>query len=131
MGNKFASGKHSIAMCDRCGQQFKLKKLRTEVIKTKRYNLLVCNECWDPDHPQLLLGMFPVDDPQAVRNPRRDTYEIRTRDSSVKGRRLNPLTNAAFTTFLLLMLYHHLLVQLPCRPLLRLGGLPYKPRDLD
>ena len=24
------------------------------------------------------------------------TYGIRTRDSSVKGRRLNPLTNAAF-----------------------------------
>ena len=76
MGNKFASGKHSIAMCDRCGQQFKLKKLRTEVIKTKRYNLLVCDECWDPDHPQLLLGMFPVDDPQAVRNPRRDTTYV-------------------------------------------------------
>lgn len=25
------------------------------------------------------------------------TYGIRTRDSSVKGRRLNPLTNAAFS----------------------------------
>ena len=73
MGNRFASGKNSIAECDRCGQQFKLKKLKTEIIKTKQYNLLVCPECWDPDHPQLLLGMFPVDDPQAVRNPRRDT----------------------------------------------------------
>ena len=28
--------------------------------------------------------------------PNRTTYGIRTRDSSVKGRRLNPLTNAAF-----------------------------------
>ena len=73
MGNRFASGKRSIAMCDRCGQQFKLKRLKEEVIKTKRYNLLVCEECWDPDHPQLQLGMYPVDDPQAVRNPRRDT----------------------------------------------------------
>jgi len=36
---------------------------------------LVCPECWDPDQPQLQLGMFPVDDPQAVRNPRHDqTY---------------------------------------------------------
>lgn len=73
MGNRFTSGKRSIAECDRCGQQFKLKKLKTEIIKTKQYQLLVCPECWDPDHPQLLLGMFPVDDPQAVRNPRKDT----------------------------------------------------------
>lgn len=73
MGNRFTSGKRSIAECDRCGQQYKLKKLKTEIIKTKQYQLLVCPECWDPDHPQLLLGMFPVDDPQAVRNPRKDT----------------------------------------------------------
>lgn len=76
MGNRFASGKKAIAECDRCGQQFKLKQLRTEVIKTKKYELLVCPECWDPDQPQLLLGMFPVDDPQALRNPRRDTTYV-------------------------------------------------------
>ena len=64
MGNRFASGKKAIAICDRCGQRFKLKDLKEEIIKTKRYNLLVCKECWDPDHPQLQLGMFPVDDPQ-------------------------------------------------------------------
>lgn len=76
MGNRFASGKKAIAECDRCGQQYQLKKLRTEVIKTKKYELLVCPECWDPDQPQLLLGMFPVDDPQALRNPRRDTTYV-------------------------------------------------------
>ena len=32
----------------------------------------MCPECWDPDHPQLQLGMYPVDDPQALRNPRPD-----------------------------------------------------------
>jgi hypothetical protein len=75
MGNRFANGIKAIAMCDRCGQQFKLKKLKTEVIKQRKYDLLVCNECWDPDHPQLMLGTFPVDDPQALRNPRKDnTY---------------------------------------------------------
>jgi len=46
--------------------------LKTEIIKTKKYDLLVCPECWDPDHPQLQLGMWPVDDPQALRNPRPD-----------------------------------------------------------
>jgi len=72
MGNRFASGKYAIAQCDRCDQRFKLKVLKTEIIKTKNYNLLVCPACWDPDQPQLQLGMFPVDDPQALRNPRPD-----------------------------------------------------------
>jgi hypothetical protein len=76
MGNRFASGKNSIAMCDRCGQQYKLKLLRKEIIKTKNYDLLVCPECWDPDQPQLQLGMYPVDDPQAVRNPRNDSTYV-------------------------------------------------------
>ena len=76
MSNQFASGKRAIAMCDRCGQQFKLKTLRTEIIKTKKYQLLVCNECWDPDQPQLQLGMYPVYDPQALRNPRKDTTYV-------------------------------------------------------
>ena len=76
MANRFASGKNAIAMCDRCGFRFKLTKLKKEVIKTKRFNLLVCEECWDPDHPQLQLGMYPVDDPQALRNPRRDTTYV-------------------------------------------------------
>ena len=72
MSNRFASGKNAISECDRCGQRYKLKVLRTEIIKTKNYNLLVCPACWDPDHPQLQLGMYPVDDPQALRNPRPD-----------------------------------------------------------
>jgi hypothetical protein len=76
MGNRFASAKNSIAICDRCGFQFKLTTLRKEVVKTKTYNTLVCNTCWDPDQPQLQLGMYPVDDPQAVRNPRRDTTYV-------------------------------------------------------
>ena len=73
MGNRFSSGKNSIAECDRCGFRFKLTQLKREVIKTKLYNLLVCPTCWDPDHPQLQLGMYPVDDPQGLRDPRPDT----------------------------------------------------------
>jgi len=75
MGNRFSSGKFSIAECDRCGQRYKLSQLRMEVVKTKTYQLKVCPECWTPDQPQLQLGMYPVDDPQAVRQPRPDlTY---------------------------------------------------------
>lgn len=76
MGNRFANGIKAIAQCDRCGQRFKLKQLKTEVIKQRKYDLLVCPTCWDPDHPQLMLGTFPVDDPQALRNPRRDTTYV-------------------------------------------------------
>lgn len=76
MANRFSSGKNSIAMCDRCGFQFKLTSLRKEIVKTKTFNTLVCPSCFDPDQPQLQLGMYPVEDPQAVRNPRRDTTYV-------------------------------------------------------
>ena len=72
MPSKFSSGKFAIAQCDRCGFRFKLSQLKRLVIKTKNVNILVCQECFEPDHPQLQLGMYPVNDPQAVRDPRPD-----------------------------------------------------------
>jgi len=77
MATKYSSGKHSIAECDRCGQRYKLKELRKLILKTKQISVKVCPECWEPDQPQLLLGMYPVFDPQAVREPRKDTtYQV-------------------------------------------------------
>jgi hypothetical protein len=77
MPNQFSSGKYAIAECDRCGQRFKLKQLKKQVVKTKLYSVKVCSVCWDPDHPQLQLGMYPVNDPQAVREPRPDvSYRV-------------------------------------------------------
>jgi hypothetical protein len=49
-----------------------LKQLKKLTIKTKQVSIKVCPECWDPDQPQLQLGMYPVNDPQAVREPRPD-----------------------------------------------------------
>ena len=72
MGNRFASGRIAISECDICGFRYKLKELQELVIKTKNVNILACPECWNPDQPQLQLGMYPVDDPQALRNPRPD-----------------------------------------------------------
>jgi hypothetical protein len=72
MPNRFASGKYSIAECDRCGQRYMLKQLRKLTIKTKQVAIKVCPECWEPDQPQLQIGMYPVNDPQAVRDPRPD-----------------------------------------------------------
>ena len=72
MANRFTAGVKAIAECDRCGIRVKLKDLKKLVIKTKQVSIKVCNECWEEDHPQLQLGMYPVADPQAVRDPRPD-----------------------------------------------------------
>lgn len=76
MPNRFASGKYSIAECDRCSQRYKLKELRKLTIKTKQISIKVCPECWEEDQPQLQIGMYPVNDPQAVRDPRPDTSYV-------------------------------------------------------
>lgn len=76
MANKFAVGNRAIAECDRCSRRVKLKQLKELIIRTKKTNILVCSECWEPDHPQNMQGMYPVEDPQALRNPRRDNSYI-------------------------------------------------------
>ncbi len=86
MPNKYSSGKFAIAECDRCGQRYKLKELRKLVVKQQIKNIKVCPSCWDPDQPQLSLGMYPVDDPQAVREPRPDvSYQV----SGTSGLQIN------------------------------------------
>ena len=84
MPNKFASGKYAISQCDRCNFRYKLKELKTQILKTKPYKIKVCQSCWDPDHPQLSLGLYPVDDPQAVREPRPDTSYIQSGTSGLQ-----------------------------------------------
>ena len=88
MPNRFASGKHAISQCDRCGFRYKLKELKELVIKTKNINILVCSTCWEPDQPQLQLGMYPVDDPQALRNPRPDTTYFAPGNDGAGGSRM-------------------------------------------
>ena len=69
----YALGKKAIAVCDRCGFQYKLHQLKPQFTDLKNTGLLVCPTCLDEENPQLQLGRWPVDDPQAVRNPRPDT----------------------------------------------------------
>jgi hypothetical protein len=95
MPNQFASGKYAISQCDRCGFRYKLKQLKPLTIKTKNVNILVCPTCWEPDQPQLQLGMYPVNDPQAVRNPRPDSNSYY--QSGYNGLQTNPnLTGASY-----------------------------------
>jgi hypothetical protein len=99
--NQFSSGKNAIANCDICGFQYKLHELKMVVRKTKDTNLLACPDCWDEDHPQWLLGMYPVDDPQALRNPRRDNSYFAPGANGATGSRVvewgwNPVGGAKF-----------------------------------
>jgi|TARA_R100001129_G_scaffold150524_3_gene112638 hypothetical protein len=69
---RYASAKIAIAECDICGFRYKLKELRNLIEKGRDTNIKACPECWNPDQPQLRLGEFPIDDPQAVKDPRPD-----------------------------------------------------------
>lgn len=73
MANRFANGAKAFGFCDVCGFRFDLKRLKNLVVKTKQTQIRACPQCWTPDHPQLQLGMYPVSDPQAIRDPRPDT----------------------------------------------------------
>jgi hypothetical protein len=84
MPNRFASGKYAIAECDRCSQRYKLKELKSQIVKTKLYKIKVCPSCWDPDQPQLSLGLYPVNDPQAVREPRPDVSYLASGTSGLQ-----------------------------------------------
>ena len=91
MPNQFAAGKYAIAQCDRCNFRYKLKQLKSLVIKTKNVNILVCPECWEKDQPQLQLGMYPVYDPQAIRNPRVDSNSYR--QAGFNGLQVEPVND--------------------------------------
>ncbi len=73
MTARFATGKYALGMCDRCGCRAMLNSLKTEVIARQQQNLRVCSDCWDPDHPQLSLGLVDKTDPQSLENARPDT----------------------------------------------------------
>ena len=60
----YASAKFAIALCDRCGFQYKLLDLKKEWNGFK-----TCPECFESKHPQLTPHTAPSD-PQALYDPR-------------------------------------------------------------
>jgi len=90
MANRFANGAKAFGFCDLCGFRFDLKKLKNLTVKTKQTQTKACPQCWVPDQPQLQLGMYPISDPQAIRDPRPDTntwYQ-----SGTNGLQTNPVS---------------------------------------
>lgn len=88
---KYASGAKAVAFCDRCNFRFPLGQLRSETVRGKKTNWLVCNTCFDPDHPQNFQGMVPVEDPQAIRNPRPDPSLEASREIPDNGQEISDL----------------------------------------
>ena len=79
-GNKFAAGKYALGECDMCGFVFKLHHLVKEIYNQRPTGFLVCEVCFDEDNPQLQLGRYPINDPQALRNPRTDLNLAQSRN---------------------------------------------------
>ena len=64
MAAGYVSGKFAIALCDQCGQRFKLNAL----IKDWK-GFKVCRECYEPKHPQLE-PKRTINEPIALYQPR-------------------------------------------------------------
>jgi|DEB19_MinimDraft_3_1074340.scaffolds.fasta_scaffold00242_7 hypothetical protein len=75
MTRPFAQGKKALGICDRCGFTYRLVELKEQIEDARLTGLLVCDECLDEDQPQLQLGKIPINDPQALQNPRPDRVE--------------------------------------------------------
>ena len=80
MGNRFASAQKALGICDVCGFQYPLRRLRSLIVKNRDTNVKACPECWEPDHPQLRLGEFPVDQTKRPRQaPAGQGFSARSR----------------------------------------------------
>lgn len=75
---KYTAGKYAIGLCDICSFRYKLSELKSVYRRGMDTHLLACPKCHDKDHPQNFQGMYPVHDPQALRNPRSDSKERET-----------------------------------------------------
>lgn len=79
MGDKFSSGKWALGTCDMCAQVYLLNDLKPEIYNQRPTGFFVCDDCWDVDNPQLQVGRYPINDPQALRMPKPDTNLVQSR----------------------------------------------------
>jgi hypothetical protein len=69
-------GKKQSPYATYVGFSTNLRELKELIVKGNKTNIKACPECWNPDQPQNKLGEFPVEDPQALRDPRPDSAEL-------------------------------------------------------
>ncbi len=65
--NQFTQGRNAPGWCERCQFKWPLAKLQRQPVAGKITDLLVCPDCLDEDHPQLMVGRLRFNDPQALR----------------------------------------------------------------
>lgn len=94
MAEKFASGRNALGICDVCGFLFKLRRLKPLQKNDTQTQIMACPECWNPPHPQEELGKYPINDPQAIRNPRSDSSTLASERSWIQ-----PINGAELSCF--------------------------------
>jgi hypothetical protein len=70
VSNRFASGKFAIAQCDRCNFRYKLKDLKTEIVKTKPYKIRVCPAVLGSGSTTVAVRYVPCRRPASVARPK-------------------------------------------------------------
>jgi hypothetical protein len=77
---KYARGKLAWGLCDTCNQRYNLSELKPQVVAGRITNIKNCPYCLDKDQPQYFLGRVPINDPQALLNPRPDIGAVASRE---------------------------------------------------
>lgn len=80
MSVPYAKGKWSFGFCDTCNQRYDLRDLKIQIVAGRATNIKNCPYCLDKDHPQYFVGRVPINDPQALLNPRPDTSQVESRE---------------------------------------------------
>jgi hypothetical protein len=71
----YASGKHAVAICDICARQVDYTSLKKYIYNQRWNGLLVCDECFDIDNPQLQVGKYIRGEAIALKDPRPDSQQ--------------------------------------------------------
>ena len=74
--SNFSASTKTLAICDVCGFQYKLRELKKLVVNNVVVGIKACPECWNPDQPQYRIGQIVIQDSEAVRDPRPDSAEL-------------------------------------------------------
>jgi len=74
---RFARGTKAWGHCERCGDRVLLRSLRYD---GQIADLQVCDDCWDPKHPQEALPA--ITDPVTLYDPTGDQDKTSAKDTS-------------------------------------------------
>lgn len=64
------TGKHTLGICDRCGEAWSLLDLKSETVNFTTQSNRVCPDCFDVDHPQYRVAKLRFWDEMSVPNIR-------------------------------------------------------------